>query len=84
MQSLHAESKVLQPLSDDIASEAHENEWPEFTLNNATVLNDSGQLISLLTANASNLLILRGELGTLGKDLKHHCTAEPLFIYWQS
>jgi hypothetical protein len=81
MKSLHAEIKVLQPLSHDVASEVHENEWPEFTLNHATVLNQSGQLVSLLTANASNLLVLRGELGTLGKDLKHCCTPEPLFVY---
>jgi hypothetical protein len=81
MQSLRAETKILQPLSNDVASEAHENEWPEFTLKNATVLNHSGQLTSLLSANASNLLVLRGELGTLGKDLKHYCKAEPLFVH---
>jgi hypothetical protein len=57
-----AEEEVLKPLDPALIPEKFENEWPEFQLKNAAVRDADGELVSLLAANAKNLLTITGEL----------------------
>jgi hypothetical protein len=58
----HAEEEVLKPLDPALIPEKFENEWPEFQLKNTVVRDADGELVSLLAANAENLLTITGEL----------------------
>src|ERR1700691_495715 len=58
----HAEEEVLKPLDPALIPEKFENEWPEFQLKNTGVRVADGELVSLLAANAENLLTITGEL----------------------
>ena len=57
-----AEGDVLQPIPQHLRNIKYEDDWPEFTLHNAEVRNQSGQLVSVFTATRDNLLTLSGTL----------------------
>ncbi|KAI9801533.1 MAG: hypothetical protein M1825_003212 [Sarcosagium campestre] len=62
------ESLILKPKDDTILDS---NEWPEFTLENATVFNrDGSTMTSLLDANLSDPVIVRGRLGDIDPEYK--------------
>lgn len=49
--ALRKETDVLTPLEPAFATEQHENDWDEFVLQNATVVDSSGKPVSLLAAS---------------------------------
>jgi hypothetical protein len=58
----YSEAQVLKPLDPALIPEKFENEWPTFQLKNTAVRDANGELVSLLAANARNLLTITGEL----------------------
>jgi hypothetical protein len=66
IQTLYKEENILTLLPKNRLNEKWEDEWPEFTLNEVTVVDKNNRMVSVLNAGDDNLLTLTGSLKNTG------------------